>query len=139
MALALGEDGDEDVGPRDLFAARRLHVNHRALNDALEAGGRLGIFRPVGDEIVEFGFEIGDEAAAQLFEIHIAGPHDGGRILIFDQREQEMFQRRVFVVPLIGERQCPVKRLFKAARERGHSSISHHLYWSLPPGITSSP
>ena len=133
VALALGEDRDQHVCARHLFATRRLHVDHGALDDALEAGGRLGIFGAVGDEIVELGFQVSDEAAAQLFQIDIAGPHDGGRVLILDQREQEMFQRRIFVMPLIGERQCPMKRLFKAARERGHSSISHHLYWTCSP------
>ena len=41
MALALGEDRDEHVGAGDFFAARRLDVDHGALDDALEAGGRL--------------------------------------------------------------------------------------------------
>ena len=43
MALALGEDRDQHVGAGHLFASGRLHVDHRALDHALEAGGRLGI------------------------------------------------------------------------------------------------
>ena len=126
VALALGEDRDQHVGAGHFLAARRLDVDHRALDDALEAGGRLGILGAVGDQIVEFGFEIGDEAAAQLVQIDIARPHDGGRVLIFDQREQEVLERGVFMMALVGERQRPVERLFEAAREGWHS-ISLHL------------
>jgi hypothetical protein len=43
VALALGEDRDQHVGAGHLLAAGRLHVDHRALDHALEAGGRLGI------------------------------------------------------------------------------------------------
>ena len=39
MALALGEDGDEHVGAGHFLAARRLHMNDGALDDALESGG----------------------------------------------------------------------------------------------------
>ena len=132
MTLALGKDRDQHIGPGHFFAAGRLDVDHRALNDALEAGGRLRIFGPVGDEIVEFRFEIGDQATAQFVEIDIAGPHHRGRVLIFDQREQKVFERGVFVVALIGQRQGPVERLFKTARERGHS-VSHFLCSSRSP------
>ena len=88
--------------------------------------------RAVGDQIVEFGFEVGDEAAAQLVEIDVARPHHRRGVLIVDQRQQQMLQRRVFVMALIGESQRPVKRLFEAARERGHFNFSR-LYWKLPP------
>jgi len=121
MALAFGEDGDQYVGPGDLLAARRLDVDHRALNDALKAGGRLGILGPIGDQIVELRFEIGDEAAAQLVQVDVAGPHDRRSILILDQRQQQVLERGVFVMALIGKRQGPVERLFEATRESGHS------------------
>ena len=85
-----------------------------ALDDALEARGRLGILRSVGDQIVEFGFQISDEAPAQLLQIHVARPHHRGGILILDQRQQKMLQRGVLMVPLIGERERPMKRLFEA-------------------------
>ena len=90
------------------------------------------VFGAVGHEIVEFQFEISDQTAAQLVEIDIARPHYRCRVLIFDQREQEMFERGVFVMALIGQRQGPVERLFKTARERGHS-VSHFLCSSRFP------
>ena len=115
VALAFGEDRDQHVGAGHLFAARRLHVDHGALDDALEAGGGLGILRPVGDQIVELRFQISDETAAQLVQVDIARPHNGCRVLIFDQCEQQVLERGVFVVALVGECQSPVERLFKAA------------------------
>ena len=120
MALALGEDRDQHVGAGHLFAARRLHVDDGALDHPLEAGGRLGILVAVADQILELAFEIGGEAAPQLVEIDIARPHDRRGVLIVDQREQKMFQRGVFVMALIGERQGAVQGLFKIARKRGH-------------------
>src|SRR5207244_12182624 len=43
VAFALGKYGDQHVGAGHLLAARRLHVDHGALDDALEPGGGLGI------------------------------------------------------------------------------------------------
>ena len=133
MALALGEDRDQHVGAGHLLAAGRLHMDHGALDHALEAGGRLGVLGAVGHQVVELGVEIGDEAAAQRLEIDVAGPHHRGGVLIVDQRQQQMLERRVFVVPLVGERERAVQRLFETARECGHS-VSLHLYWTLLPG-----
>ena len=39
MALALGENGDQDICAGDVFAARRLHMNDGTLDNALEARG----------------------------------------------------------------------------------------------------
>ena len=120
MALALGEDRHQHVGAGHFLAAGGLHVNDRALDHALEAGGRLGILGAVGDQVFQFGFEIGDQAAPQLVEIDIAGAHHRGGVLVVDQRQQQMLKRRIFMVPLIGEGERPVERLLEAARERWH-------------------
>ena len=120
VAFALGEDRHQNVGAGDLLAAGGLHVDDRALDHALEAGGRLGILGAVGDQVFQFGFEIGDQAAAQLVEIDIAGAHHRRGVLIVDQRQQQMFQGRIFVVPLIGDGERPVERLLETARERWH-------------------
>ena len=126
VALALGEDRDQHVGAGHFLAAGRLHMDHGALDHALEPGGRLGILVAVGDQIVELGFDVGDEAALELVEIDIAGAHHRGRVLILDQREQQMFERGVFVVPLVGERERPVERLFEAARKSWHYCLICH-------------
>ncbi len=105
MALALGEDRDQHVGAGHLLAPGRLHVDYRALNHALEARGRLGVVGTVGDQILEFGLEVIDQAGAQLVEIDAAGTHHGGRIGIIDQRQQQVFQRRILMMALVGNRQ----------------------------------
>ena len=132
MALALGEDRDQDVRAGHLLAPRRLHVDHGALDDALEAGRGLGILGAFRHQVVEFRLDVGREIALELLEIDVAGAHDGGRVLVVDQGEQQMLERRIFVVPLIGERERPVKRLFEAARECWHS-VSHVLVCSPSP------
>ena len=80
-------------------------MDHRALDDALEAGGRLGIVASVGDEIGQFRVDVIDEIAPEQVEIDAAGTHHRGRILVVDQREQEVFEGGVFVTALIGQSQ----------------------------------
>ena len=115
MALALGENRDQHIGAGDLFATGRLDMDHRTLNDALKTGGRLRIVRAVGDQIVQLRFQISDKTAPQLFQIDIASAHDRCGVLVFDQRQEKVLERRIFVVPLIGQRQGAMERLFKAA------------------------
>jgi hypothetical protein len=96
-------------------------VDHRALDDALETGRRLGVVGAVSHQVFEFGLEIIDEARAQLVEIDAAGSHDGCRIGVIDQRQQKMFERRVLVMTLVCDRQCTMQGLFKALRKSRHS------------------
>ena len=130
MALALGEDRDEHVGAGDFLAARRLDVDHRALDDALEAGGGLRILVVAGDQIVELGVDVGENGMLQFFEVDIAGAHDGGCLDIVDQREQQVLERRILMMTFVGESKRLVKRLFQALGESRHSkphffSITH--------------
>ena len=92
-------------------------MDHGALDDALEAGGRLRILAAVGDEVGELGVDIVDEVAAQHVEIDVAGAHHRGRVLVVDQGEQQVLERRVFVAALVGKREGPVEGLFEAARK----------------------
>jgi hypothetical protein len=87
-------------------------VDDGALNHALEARGGLGILVAVADQVLQLGFQIGGKAPAQLVEIDVAGAHDRSRVLIVDQGEQKMFQRRVFVMALVGQCERTMERLF---------------------------
>ena len=120
MRLALGENGDQDIGARHLFATRRLDVERRALHDALEAIGRLGLLLTVDDEVFEFGVEILNDGLAQRIDIDAARPQDSRRIDVVDQRQQQMFKRCVFMTALVGERQGSTKGLFERAGENWH-------------------
>ena len=121
MTLALGEDRDQHVRTGHLFATGGLHVDHRALDHALETGGRLGVVGAIRHQIFELGLKIIDEARAELVEIDATGTHDGGCIGVIDQGEQEMLKRRVLVMTLVGDRQCTMQGLFKALGKSRHS------------------
>jgi hypothetical protein len=115
VAFALGEDGDEHVRARDLLPPRGLDVDHRALDHPLEAGSRLRVLPPVRDQVRELVVDVLDEVAAKRVKVDVAGPHDGGGILVVDEREEEMLEGGVFVPALAGERQGAVEGLFKAS------------------------
>ena len=112
MTLALGEDCDEHVGAGHFLAPGRLYVDHRALDDALETCRGLGILVVTRDQIVELGIDIGENGLFQIVEIDVAGTHDGRGIAVVDQRQKQMFERRIFMVTLIGEIQRLMQRLF---------------------------
>src|SRR5262249_22463851 len=58
-------------------------------------------------------------------------------VLVVDQREQKMFESGVFVMALIGQRQCAVQGLLEIARKRRHvSSRDNELY---SPGVPPFP
>ena len=102
MALALGEDGDEHIGPRHLLTARRLHMRHRAVDHALEPRCRLGIAMGVEHQARELVVEIGGELVAHHVDIDVAGAHHCRRVAIVKQRKEQMLQRRIFMAALIG-------------------------------------
>ena len=95
-------------------------MERRALHDALEAVGRLGLLLTVDNEVFKFGVEVLNNGLAQRVEVDAARPEHRRRIDVVDQRQQEMFERRVFMMALVGERQGSAKGLFERAGENGH-------------------
>src|SRR5574339_40082 len=49
------EDRDQHIGAGHLLAAGGLHMNDRALDDALESGRGLGILAAIRDEVLQIG------------------------------------------------------------------------------------
>src|SRR5690606_431285 len=101
-----------------------------ALDDALEAGSRLRVLVVAGHEIVELGVDVGQDGLLQFFEIDVACTHHGSGVTVVEQREQQVFERRIFVVTLVCKGQRLVQRPFEALRESRHSephffSITH--------------
>ena len=114
VAFALGEDGDEHVGAGHFLAAGRLHVDHGALDDALETGGGLGlVVARVGREIGELVVDVVEQALLQRLEIDRARAHHGGGVAVVEQREQQMLQRGVFMPAFVCGSERPVQRLFQ--------------------------
>ena len=120
MGLALGENGDQHIRASHFLAARRLNMERRTLHDALEAIGRLGLLLTIDNEIFKFGVEVLNDCLAQVVEVDPARPQDSGRIDVVDQRQQQMFEGRIFVSALVRERQRSAKGLFERAGENWH-------------------
>jgi hypothetical protein len=92
-------------------------MDHRALDHALETGRRLGILAAIGHEVGELAVNVIDQVPAKDIEIDIAGPHYGGRILVVDQCEEEVFEGCIFMAALASESEGSMKGLFKTARK----------------------
>ena len=103
-------------------------MQDRALDYALESGGRLGIGILFGFERLVLLIKISFHHLAQLIQIDTAAFHHRCRIFIIDQREQQMFQRGIFVPPFgcIGER--IVQRFLEILSKARHSDI--FLRWA---------
>ena len=110
VGFTFGEQRDEDVRARHLVAARRLDMQDRALNDALEAAGGRGIGRGGYLERVELGVEVMRDGGLELAQVDPARAHHLGRMLIVDQREQQMLKRRIFVAAVGGGLERLVER-----------------------------
>ena len=56
----------------------------------------------------------GTDGLSQGIEVDVAGPHYGGGISVVDQSEQQVLQRRIFMVTLVGVGQGLMQRFFEA-------------------------
>src|SRR5690606_32186772 len=98
----------------------RLDVHEGAMDHALEArrGRRVG--RALADEAFQLGVEILRQAAAELVDVDVARAHDGGGVAVVDERQQQMLERRVLVMPLVGMLESAMQGLLEALREGWH-------------------
>ena len=88
-------------------------MDRGALQHPLEPGSRLDVFVVVADQALQFCVHIVAQILGKLVHIHIAGAQDRDRVLIVGQREQQMLERREFVVPVTGVAERPMEGLFK--------------------------
>ena len=79
-----------------------------ALDDALEAGGRLRILVVSGDQVGKFVVDVVGNGLAQGIQVDVTRTHDRCSIGIVDQCQQQMLERGIFVMPLVRKRQCLV-------------------------------
>ncbi len=131
VALALGEDGDQHVGAGDFLAAGGLHVHDGAVDDALEAGGGLGLGGPLQEQRGELVVDVFGDAGAQPVDVDRAGAHDGRGVAVVEERQQEVLQRGVLVVTLVGVLEGAMQGSFKALRECGHGRPSLLFHGTL--------
>ena len=90
-------------------------MDRGALQHALKARGRLRVVAMGGDEVGELVIDVVQDLAAQPVEIDAARAQHGDRVLILGQRQQQMFERGIFVPALIGIGESPMQRLFEIA------------------------
>ena len=115
MALAFAEDGDQHVRARHLLAAGGLHVDHCALAHPLEARRGLGVLAIVHDQRAPLVVHVVGEGGPERAELDVAGPHHTGRILVIDQAEEQVLERCVFVLALVGVGHRAMQGFFELA------------------------
>ncbi len=89
-------------------------MDHGALDDALEARCGLGVLIVAGDQVGEIVVDKIRHGLAQGVEVDVASPHHGGGISVVDQSEQQVLQRRIFMVTLVCVGQGLMQRFFEA-------------------------
>jgi hypothetical protein len=67
------------------------------------------------DEVGELIVNVVQYFATQAIHLDAARAQYGNRILILGKREQQMFERGIFVPTLIGLGESPMQRLFEIA------------------------
>ena len=108
MAFPFREDRHQHIGAGHFLASGRLHMDDGALDDALEAGGRLRILVVSGDQVGKFVVDVVGNGLAQGIQVDVTRTHDRRSIGIVDQCQQQMLERGIFVMPLVRKRQCLV-------------------------------
>ena len=117
MAFPLGEERDQHIGAGDLVASGILHMQHGALDDALEAGGGLGFLGFIHHQSGEVLVDIFLHRLAQRIHVDIAGLHHLAGVGIVHQGQQQMLEGGIFVMPVAGQLDGLVQRLFQTARK----------------------
>ena len=99
VAFTLGEDGYEHVRAGHFVAAGAFNVKNGALHDTLECGSRLNAaFRFINGEAGKLFINVSTEVCAERFDVDLAGAHDFAGMLIFGQRQKQVFQCGVFMI-----------------------------------------
>ena len=97
MTLLLAEDGDQHIGDADLFLAGGLHVEHRALQDALEAERGLHLAILVTGQARRGAIEMLVERVLELVDVGAAGPEDLAHLRGIEDRQQQVLDRQEFM------------------------------------------
>ena len=116
VRFLLAEDRDQHVGAGDFLLAGRLHVEDRALDDALEALRRLRVRIRVRRESRRVLLDEVGQDAAQLVEVDAAGLEDLGGRRVVEHREQQVLDGDELVLLLPGLDKGHVERDFEFLR-----------------------
>ena len=90
---------------------------HRALNNALEACGWLGVRHALfDDQPAQLLVDESLEAVVKFIDIDPARAQHGDGVLVLAQREQQMLERRIFMMTSVGQGQGAMKTFFQGLR-----------------------
>jgi len=99
VAFTLREDRDQDIGAGNFIAARAFNMQHGALDNPLEGGGRLN---PAGwivrDQAGQVFVNILLERLFQRGDVDLAGAHHFDSVFIIGQGQQKVLQCRIFML-----------------------------------------
>src|SRR5438045_7491944 len=112
-------------------------MENRALDDALEAAGRSRVRGAVGDEGAELIVEILLYGCAKLVAVDATRSHHLRRMLIIDQRDQQVLESRIFVAAAARLPQGVVKGLFELARKTWHLDGHSLSGWNGPDMVNN--
>ena len=90
-------------------------MDHRALDHALEARRGLGILAVIDDQAAQLIVHIVGERGAERRKFDLAGVQHTRGVLIVDQAEQQVLQRRILMLSLIGVRDSAMQGFFELA------------------------
>ena len=94
------EDRHQHVGAGHFLVAGGLHVQHRALQHALEPQGRLGLARVIGAQHRGVVADEGLQVTFQLVQMGAARPQYLGGRRIVQQRQQQMLHGHELMAPI---------------------------------------
>ena len=84
-----------------------------ALNDTLKSARRRWVNLALHAQTFQLGIQISDDDVRKFAKINAASLHNFRSIRIVNQRQQEMFQRRIFMRTVASMLQCVMKRGFQ--------------------------
>ena len=101
VTFTFREDRDQHIRAGNFVAARALNVKDGALDNTLERSGRLNAaFAFIHCQAGKLFINVSAEVGAEGVNVDLAGAHHFAGMLIFRQRQKQMFQCGVFMITL---------------------------------------
>ena len=113
LRLFFTENGHEHVAARHLFLATRLHVEHGALQHALETERRLHVGLVIIPEQRRLLVDAFNQLAPQLRDVRVAGLENLVDLRNIEQGKQQVFDRHELMTAFAG----PLKGLIQTKLE----------------------
>ena len=122
--LRFGEYSQEGIGTGHGRTVQLLGKARGALNHTLKCSRRLGVSAFVDRQSLQLVVEMAGQLLPQHAKIGLAGPYQRGcNGVVLDQGEQEMLQRRVLMLSLIGVDEGSMQRRIELGGISGSRNV----------------